>query len=408
MIKYGKTLHLNVSKYEKELHKNKVASLFEEALKTPVKKDKKVSKNTTKKQTKKVVQTKKIKNKVQKKESLEIKTVFAQDNQIILNFERDITKKDIKFFELHYTNLHKDVYDIVGNFKDARPTKLSIDGVDRIYITQYRKNVLRIIFAHKRNLKTKYEIIQNQLIITVKDPDQTKKQNIYSFRKSKTIVIDPGHGGKDPGAIGYRKFKEKDVVLSVSNKLKKILKNRGYKVYTTRSTDRFITLRNRTRLANRKDANIFISIHTNAAPKKRVKDAKGIETFFLSPARSERAKRVAALENRSDMRKMDNSSKNQFLFMTNQTKITASHKLSIDVHRNLLFNLEKRYKGVVDHGVREGPFWVLVGAQMPSILIELGYITHKQESLRLVNKTYQDRLATGIANGIDEYFVNNP
>jgi len=94
--------------------------------------------------------------------------------------------------------------------------------------------------------------------------------------------------------------------------------------------------------------------------------------------------------------------------MTNQTKITASHKLSIDVHRNLLFNLEKKYKGVVDHGVREGPFWVLVGAQMPSILIEIGYITHPKESLRLVNKTYQDNLALGIANGIDEYFVNNP
>jgi N-acetylmuramoyl-L-alanine amidase len=405
-------LKLDTSKYEKELHKNKVASLFEEALKTSEKKIK-PKKTESKKDTtvKKVEKKKQVKIKIKpKKQSLQIKTVFAQDNQIILNFQRDITKKDIKFFELHYTNLHKDVYDIVGNFKDARPTKLKIAGVNRIYITQYKKNLLRIIFAHKRNLKTKYEIVENQLIITVKDPDKVvnKKNNIYAFRHSKVVVIDAGHGGKDPGAVGYKRFKEKDVVLSVSNKLKSILKKRGYKVYTTRSRDRFITLRSRTKLANKKDADIFISIHTNAAPKKRIKSAKGIETFFLSPARSERAKRVAALENRSDMRKMDNSSKNDFLFMTNQTKITASHKLSIDVHRNLLYNLEKKYKGVVDHGVREGPFWVLVGALMPSILIELGYITHPQESLRLVNKRYQDNLALGIANGIDEYFVNNP
>ena len=117
-----------------------------------------------------------------------------------------------------------------------------------------------------------------------------------------------------------------------------------------------------------KKADIFISVHANAAVKNRVKKAKGIETFFLSPARTKRAKRVAAAENKSDMRKMSYSSKNSLLTILNQSKITQSNKLAIDVQQGLLNSVRSKYNGVVDGGVREGPFWVLVGAQMPSIL----------------------------------------
>ncbi len=150
-----------------------------------------------------------------------------------------------------------------------------------------------------------------------------------------------------------------------------------------------------------------MSLHANAAHKSRVKKARGIETFFLSPARSERAKRVAAKENKSDVRKMSGATKQVFLESLNRPRITASHKLSIDIQRNMLFSVRKQYKDVVDGGVREGPFWVLVGAQMPSVLIEIGYITHPVEGKRLFNKRYQKNLALGIANGIDSYFAKN-
>lgn len=223
----------------------------------------------------------------------------------------------------------------------------------------------------------------------------------------KTVVIDLGHGGKDVGAVGPKRRYEKTSVLNVGKQLYRILKQRGYKVYLTRKRDKFISLSYRTKFANRKKADIFISIHANAAKKSRAKKAKGIETFFLSPARSERAKRVAALENKSDMRKMSYSSKNTFLTILNQGKITASNKLAIDIQKNLLYSLRKKYNGIVDGGVREGPFWVLVGAQMPSVLVELGYISHPVESKRLYKRSYQKLLARGIADGIDSYFAKN-
>ncbi len=185
------------------------------------------------------------------------------------------------------------------------------------------------------------------------------------------------------------------------------MKQRGYKVYITRTTDKFIKVRNRTVLANRKKADIFISIHANAAPKSVSSHAKGIETYFLSPARSEKAKRVAALENKSDMEDMSFNSQNTLLTILNQNKITLSQKLGIDVQQHLLYSARKQYKDVVDGGVREGPFWVLVGAQMPSILIELGYITHKEEGRRLFEKRYQKQLAKGIADGIESFFYKN-
>lgn len=133
----------------------------------------------------------------------------------------------------------------------------------------------------------------------------------------------------------------------------------------------------------------------------------GIETFFLSPARSERAKRIAAKENKSDIRKMNYSSKNSLLTILNQSKITASNKLAIDVQQNILYKLRKKYNKIVDGGVREGPFWVLVGAQMPAILVEVGYVSNPLESKRLFNTNYQKAMALGIANGVNSYFAKN-
>lgn len=179
-------------------------------------------------------------------------------------------------------------------------------------------------------------------------------------------------------------------------------------MYLTRYYDKYIKVRNRTVLANKKKADIFLSIHANAAHKNKIKKANGIETFFLSPARSKRAKRIAAIENKSDMRKMNYTSKNTLLTILNQSKITASNKLAIDIQTHMLNSARKLYKNVEDGGVREGPFWVLVGAQMPSVLIELGYITHLVEGKRLSTNRYKKQLALGIANGIDQYFQNNP
>jgi len=288
-------------------------------------------------------------------------------------------------------------------------------GIDKISIAQYKKDTLRLVLSNKKNLKTLYVFGKRKITIKVLNLNLLKKPiisqaivNKYKINKNKIIVIDAGHGGKDSGAVGPNKRYEKHSVLSVSKYVYNNLKAQGYKVYLTRNRDKFIKVNNRTILANRKKADIFISIHANSVPKSKAHKISGIETFFLSPARSERAKRVAAKENKSDIRKMNYSSKNSFLTVLNRGKITASNKLAIDVQKNMLHTLRKSYKHVNDSGVREGPFWVLVGAQMPSILIEIGYISHPTESKRLYSRAYQKKMALGISKGINAYFAKNP
>lgn len=202
-----------------------------------------------------------------------------------------------------------------------------------------------------------------------------------NYKSGKLVVIDAGHGGKDSGALSDKKgsLKEKDIVLSTALKLGNELKKRGYKVLYTRSSDKFINLRDRTKYANDKRADLFISIHANAAPNAtKAKSSEGVETFFLSPARSERSKKAAEKENQGDFEEINYFSKQSILNFLNREKIVASNKLAIDVQKNILTQTRKKYK-IVDGGVREAPFWVLVGAQMPAILIEIGYITHPNE-----------------------------
>ena len=229
-----------------------------------------------------------------------------------------------------------------------------------------------------------------------------------SITQNRIVVLDAGHGGKDCGAkIG--KVCEKTLTLNISKKATEILKKRGYKVFVTRSGDKYLNLTDRTKMANEKNADIFISIHANALDKKakNYKLANGIETYFLSTARSERARKVAEIENKDDIEIMNHFSKLSFLNSLNSQRLLASNKLAIDVQSGMLINARKLYKTTVDGGVREGPFWVLAGALMPSILIEVGYMTNENDLKRLQSKEYQNALAKGIADGIDGYFLKN-
>ncbi|MGL2646798.1 N-acetylmuramoyl-L-alanine amidase family protein [Helicobacter pylori] len=226
-------------------------------------------------------------------------------------------------------------------------------------------------------------------------------------KKHKKIVLDAGHGGKDCGAMSANLVCEKDIVLEVVKFLHKELKKRGYSVLLTRDKDIYIDLVGRTELANKKGADLFISVHANSIPKHSTSNAHGIETYFLSTARSERARKVAEQENKDDVNLMDYFSKSLLLNSLNTQRLIVSNKLAIDVQYGMLQSVRKNYPDVVDGGVREGPFWVLAGALMPSILIEIGYNSHAIESKRIQSKPYQKILAKGIADGIDSFFSKN-
>ncbi len=244
---------------------------------------------------------------------------------------------------------------------------------------------------------------KNQVFIAEKNDTFIKTKR----KKHKKIVLDAGHGGKDCGAMSTNLVCEKDIVLEVVKFLHKELKKRGYSVLLTRDKDIYIDLVARTELANRKSADLFISVHANSIPKRSTSNAHGIETYFLSTARSERARKVAEQENKDDVNLMDYFSKSLLLNSLNTQRLIVSNKLAIDVQYGMLQNIRKNYPDVVDGGVREGPFWVLAGALMPSILIEIGYNSHAIESKRIQSKPYQKILAKGIADGIDSFFSKN-
>jgi len=227
-------------------------------------------------------------------------------------------------------------------------------------------------------------------------------------RSKKVIVIDPGHGGKDSGAVGNGHM-EKEIVLQISLSLAQRLRSMGYVVYLTRESDFFVELKDRTRFANDKMADLFLSIHANSIAKgSDINAAYGVETYFLSPGRSERAMRVAAKENYEDMGEMGAYGKLSFLNVLNSEKIIASNKLAIDIQKGVLNGLRPQYPNVKDNGAREAPFWVLVGAQMPAILLEVGYISHPEESNRIADTAYQKEMIDGIVGGVKHYFANNP
>ncbi len=244
---------------------------------------------------------------------------------------------------------------------------------------------------------------KNQVFIAEKNDAFIKTKR----KKHKKIVLDAGHGGKDCGAISANLVCEKDIVLEVVKFLHKELKKRGYSVLLTRDKDIYIDLVARTELANKKSADLFISVHANSIPKRSTSNAHGIETYFLSTARSERARKVAEQENKDNVNLMDYFSKSLLLNSLNTQRLIVSNKLAIDVQYGMLQSIRKNYPDVVDGGVREGPFWVLAGALMPSILIEIGYNSHAIESKRIQSKPYQKILAKGIADGIDSFFSKN-
>lgn len=216
----------------------------------------------------------------------------------------------------------------------------------------------------------------------------------------KKIVVDPGHGGHDAGAIGYRGIKEKDVVLDVGKKLRKILTEElGVEVVMTRDTDIFIPLEERTAIANTAGADLFISLHCNAS---RNRKAGGIETYFLNLATDEDSMRIAARENATSAKNISDLQAILNDLMLN-SKVNESSKLARMVQGSLLDILSDKGDRPVDRGVKQAPFYVLIGAQMPSILVEMSFITNREEARRLTKDKFQKTVAASIAEGVKKY-----
>ncbi len=214
------------------------------------------------------------------------------------------------------------------------------------------------------------------------------------------IVVDPGHGGRDPGAIGPNGTREKDVNLAMAKILSAALRQQlGVKVLLTREDDRYLELRERTEYANRVGADLFISLHANATTGSR---AYGVETYFLNLSKTDEAAEVAARENGMTLQDISNLEAILFDLMAN-AKINESSRLAAEVQQSLVAGLSTRYSNIRDLGVKQGPFHVLLGATMPSALVESAFITNPREEKRLNSTDYQRHVANAIVQGIKNY-----
>lgn len=214
------------------------------------------------------------------------------------------------------------------------------------------------------------------------------------------IVVDAGHGGKDPGAVGANNLYEKDVTLALSKRLARVLRTHlDCDIHLTRTEDVYLTLQQRTAIANRVGADVFISVHANASENKKV---RGTETFFLNFSKNDKAVEVAARENNMSLQEVGDLELILFDLMAN-SKINESSRLATEVQTSMINKLKQRFSSIRDLGVRQGPFHVLLGADMPSILVEAAFISNSRDAKLLLNREFQETTAEGIARGVKTY-----
>ena len=315
-----------------------------------------------------------------------------------------LSNPDRVYFDLKNSRLKKEI-------KTALPVG---DGLLKaVRAGQFDAQTVRVVLDLEKIKDFTSFILDDptRLVIDVNGAEIAKKPETPVVRRR--VVIDPGHGGHDPGAVGPSGLYEKNVVLDIALKLKKILLADPFnEVFLTRETDRFISLEERTAMANRKNADFFVSIHANANPVRRV---KGIETYLLNWTNDDEAMRVAARENKISLKKMREMHRQMDTLgmilndLSRDSKRNDSIKLANYIQQSIVTTLhnESNYKSI-DLGVKQALFYVLFGARMPSVLVEVSFISNPQEEQLLSDESYRMHIAKAIAKGLNTYTDSAP
>ncbi len=315
--------------------------------------------------------------------------------------KKQLSNPDRLFFDIRNSRIKKELKAILpvdnGMLKSVRAA-------------QFNKDTVRVVLDLDK--------VKDYKVISIGDPVQIII-DVYglssladkTLSSRKRIVIDPGHGGHDPGAVGPNGLCEKDVVLDIGLKLRKILaEDPDIEVCMTRDRDVFIPLVERTAIANSKNADLFVSIHANSSPKR---GSKGIETYFLNWSDDMESMKVAARENQISLKKMRSMKKKmdpldiELADLKRSHKRDESNKLANYIQMMLINELNRNYSHIVDLRVKWAMFYVLFGAQMPSVLAEVSFISNPIEEKLLSKNSYREDLAKAIASGIKRYMSSS-
>ncbi len=313
--------------------------------------------------------------------------------------------------------IYIDIFGALLAVDSKDPIKVGDGLLRQVRVAQFSQNVVRVVLdmtsLRSHNvffLPDPYRLVvdiqgQNALEApvslsktkTVVPPAKAAKPASVGIRK---IVLDPGHGGRDPGAVGLGGMAEKDVVLSVARKLaRKLQQEMGIEVVLTRKDDSFVRLEDRTAIANAEDADLFVSLHMNASPNG---DARGLETYYLDNTTDEASIRLASRENGTARNKVSDL---QFILsdMTQNMKLEDSITLAHRLQGSLVGTMARQMADVRDLGVKKALFYVLVGARMPSVLVEMFFITNKSEGRAMAQERYQEAVVDSLYEGIQKY-----
>jgi N-acetylmuramoyl-L-alanine amidase len=323
-----------------------------------------------------------------------------------VKFSRNrIANPDRLYFDLKNSRISKEI-------KTTLPVG---DGILKtVRAGQFNQDTVRVVLDLEEIKEFKVFILEDPAKLVIDVYGHEKAANTHDPASAvKTIVLDPGHGGHDPGAVGANGLYEKDIALDIALKVRTILsKNKNFRILMTRDKDVFIPLVERTAFANSKSADLFISIHVNASPKKT---ARGIETYLLNWTNDEESIRVAARENAISLKKMKEQMKKyksdvdiMLSDLRRDLKRDESIKLANYVQGSIVSTLGENYNDIKNLGVKNALFYVLFGARMPSVLAEVSFISNPAEENLLSKGSYREYIAQAIADGIDTYASGAP
>jgi N-acetylmuramoyl-L-alanine amidase len=316
-----------------------------------------------------------------------------------------ILNPDRLYFDLMNTMIAKEV-------KTILPVG---DGILKVVRAgQFKPDIVRVVLDLEEIADYNAFVLDDpaRFVIDVYGKEKVKKPDTVIAKRR--IVIDAGHGGHDPGAVGPRGLYEKDVVLDIALKLRKILSSDPLnEVFLTRETDVFIPLEERIVIANKKNADFFVSIHANASPGRQ---ARGIETYLLNWTDNEEANKVAARENQISLKKMKVMNRKMQMDdldiiksdLLRQNKRDESIKLAHYIQKSMVSTLDNGNKDTLDLGVKQALFYVLFGARMPSVLVEVSFISNPEEEKLLSKDSYKKQIAEAIAEGLNKYITCIP
>ena len=334
--------------------------------------------------------------------------IIIEINNPVVYHEKYLSHPDRIYIDIENASLS-------GSIKPVQTIQDNKGILKQIRTARHDKDTARVVLELTRHAdyKVSAATLPDRLIIDIHNEKPVKKaskketpitqKTSHDFVKE-IIVIDPGHGGKDPGAKGKSGLQEKDVVLDVGHRVRRLIQEKlGANVVMTREDDVFIPLGERTAIANKKGADLFVSIHVNSAPRE---GAKGVETYLLGKATDKDAMDLAVRENSTADTSLDGL---QFILtdLVTTVKKDESFRLAHYVQENIIETLEPRYN-TLNLGVKQAPFFVLVHAKMPSILAEISFVSNPEEERLMYEGKYRQEIAESIFDGIKEYLEATP